>query len=261
MISDQQENERAGTQRRVVARSGHRRGTARNPLQADLLFALPLIATVSGLENQGEGSASLVVGAAVIGAATGWVTSGPFAAVAIGTGAAVAVGVVVAARRMRQVGKALDGPTPDVSQLPAKQALAALSAATGGSASFDSPQMRALDGVAATAEHDPEAALREAERARDQFPRSPLVTAEVARRCTALERHDAAASNASDAIRLALDGGMNPMAAKLLAEFETYRDDFSLTTAHRERLAGAALAAGDVDAAAWCRAHDKDADV
>jgi len=200
-----------------------------------------------------DASTAYLFGAVVVGATLGWVISGPLLAIGLAIASATLTTIIVGARRMGDVGKALDGSGPDVSALPARQALAALSAATGGAGSFDSPQMRALEQVAKKAESDPTGALTDVERLKDEFPRSPLVTAELARRCQAVGQEDAARRAASEAIVLALDGGMNPMAARLLAEFKDYRDGLALDDGQRQRLAGAAEASGDDSGAAWCR--------
>ncbi len=200
-----------------------------------------------------DAHAGALLAAVVVGAGAGWALSGPLAAIGLAVVTATLTTIVIGARRMRGVGRALDGPSPDLSALPAKQALAALSAATGGAGSFDSPQMRALDAVAEKVEGDPEGALAEADKVREQFPRSPLVTAELARRHDALGHHDDAGRWAAEAIRLALDGGMNPMAAKLLAEFRVHRSALRLDSARRARLAGASQTAGDESGARWCR--------
>ena len=200
-----------------------------------------------------DASTAYLFGAVVVGATAGWMISGALLAIGLGVAMATVTTVIVGARRMGDVGKALDGSGPDVSALPARQALAALSAATGAVGNFDSPQMKALEEVAKKADADPRGALTDVERLKDEFPRSPLVTAELARRCQAVGQEDAARRAAGEAIVLALDGGMNPMAARLLAEFRGYRDDLSLDDGQRRRLAGAAEASGDDSGAAWCR--------
>ncbi|MEM6989794.1 MAG: hypothetical protein AAF721_04840 [Myxococcota bacterium] len=198
-----------------------------------------------------DAHAGTLVASVAIGAGAGWLLSGPLAAIALGVVCATITTVVIGARRMRGVGRALDGPAPDLSQLPAKQALAALSAATGGAGTFDSPAMRALEGVAD--KEDPNTALAEAIRVRNEFPRSPLVAAELSRRHAAVGNDDDAGRCASEAIALALDGGMNPMAAKLFKEFRDRREALTLSDAQRRRLAGAAETADDDSGAAWCR--------
>jgi len=196
---------------------------------------------------------AVLLGATVLGGLVGWWLGGALVGVGLGLalGAAATVGAI--ANRLGRVATALDGPGPDLSELQPKQALATLSALAGGG-QFDSPQMRGLEVVAEKAKDDPSAALGEARRLLVKYPRSPLVTAEVSRRYRAMNDETRACTAAADAIALALDGGMNPMAAKLLAEFKSDRDKFKLSAEHRARLAGAARAAGDDSGAAWCKA-------
>ena len=60
---------------------------------------------------------------------------------------------------------------------------------------------------------------------------------------------------ASEAIRLALDGGMNPVAASFFEEFAPSRDHFDLDDHLLERLALALDARGSDELATWCRAQ------
>ena len=194
-----------------------------------------------------------LLGATVLGAVVGWWLGGAIVGVGLGLALGAVATITAIASRLGRVGTALDGPSPDLSQLQPKQVLATLSAMAGGG-QFDSPQMRALEVVEEKAKTDPTAALGEARRVLVKYPRSPLVAAEVSRRYRAVNDETRASSAAADAIALALDGGMNPMAAKLLAEFKDDREQFKLSAEHRARLAGAARAAGDESGAAWCMA-------
>ena len=193
-----------------------------------------------------------------VGGALGYWLGGVLVGIALAVGACVVAGTAMAIRRMQRVGAALDSAT-DLSGLPPRQALAALGGATGAGAAFDSPQMRALETIKNKAERDPEGALTDCETLRDEFPRSPMVAGELSRRFRAVGREDAARRIGAQAIELALSGGMNPMAAKLLAELEDARDQLDLTPERWSQLAGAASAAGHEDAAQWCRARAADA--
>lgn len=204
-------------------------------------------------QTSGENHNAVVAAAWIGGTAVGWLLGGGVAAVLLGVATPAAVAIVLGARRARRFGAALDAPVPDVSALPGRQALAALAAATRDAANFDSPQLRALEKLDDDSGGDPHRALALAEELMAEHRRSPLVTAEVARRHAAVGNTVQAQRHAGLSITLALDGGMNPMAAKLLAEFRAHRESFELSAAHRRRLAGAATANDDDSGAAWCR--------
>lgn len=193
-----------------------------------------------------------------VGGALGYWLGGVLVAIGLAVVASLLAGTAMAVRRMQRVGAALDSGT-DLSGLPPRQALAALGGATGAGAAFDSPQMRALEGITRKAEHDPQGALTDCEKLRDEFPRSPMVAGELSRRFRAVGREDAARRIGAEAIELALRGGMNPMAAKLLAELDDARSLLELSSDRWTQLAGAADAAGDEDAAQWCRDKATDA--
>jgi hypothetical protein len=148
-------------------------------------------------------------------------------------------------------------PAPAVEMLPPDKALAVLSAATG--AGRDGPGgsevLSELDEIRSQASANPGAALLRAESLKERYPRNPAVAAELARLHGSAGREQKARELAGESIRLALDGGMNPVAASFFEEFEAYRDQLDLDDRLLERLALALDARGSDELARWCRAQ------
>jgi hypothetical protein len=148
-------------------------------------------------------------------------------------------------------------PAPAVENLAPDKALAVLSAATG--AGRDGPGgsevLSELDEIRAQASANPGAALLRAEALKERFPRNPAVAAELARLHGSAGREEKARELAAESIRLALDGGMNPVAAAFFEEFAAARDHLGLDAPLLERLALALEARGSADLASWCRSQ------
>jgi hypothetical protein len=146
-------------------------------------------------------------------------------------------------------------PAPAVEMLPPNKALAVLSAAAG--AGRDGPGgsevLSELDEIRSQAGANPGAALLRADALQKRYPRSPAVAAELARLHSSAGREDKANRLAGESIRLALDGGMNTVAASLFEEFAGSRERLGLDAHRLERLALALDAQGSDELAAWCR--------
>jgi len=146
-------------------------------------------------------------------------------------------------------------PAPVIDTLPPSKALALLSAAAG--AGRDGPGgsevLAELDEIRSQAAANPGAALLRADALRKRHPRSPAVTAELARLHGSAGRDDKANELAGESVRLALDGGMNPVAASLFEEFSASREHLGLDARLLERLALALDARGSDELATWCR--------
>jgi hypothetical protein len=198
-----------------------------------------------------------LAGAFFVGSAIGGAAGGVVIGTVSGIVAAFAVGIGLVVRGAKRTATALDGPAPDIRGLEPKQALAVLgSVASGAGANMldlESPQGRAVEEIRELAERAPPEALTLAHEQARRFPRSGLVRSELARQLLASGDDAVAAQTAGEAIQLALDGGSNPLAARLLVEFFAHRDALGLQPASLRRLAGAAEAGGHHEAAAWCR--------
>jgi len=146
-------------------------------------------------------------------------------------------------------------PAAALETLPPDKALAVLSAAAG--ADRDGPGgsevLSELDKIRSQAATNPGAALLRAEALRKKYPRSPAVAAQLARLHGSAGREDKAHGLAGESIRLALDGGMNPVAASLFEEFSPSREHLGLDAHLLERLALALDARGSDELATWCR--------
>jgi hypothetical protein len=208
-------------------------------------------------DREASTSGVLWLGAgAIVGGAVGW-GAGDVVGGTVGALLATCVlGVGLAIARVKTTATALDGPAPDLRGLDPKQALAVLGSVARGASThaldLESPQGQAVERARQAAQRDPAAGLSVARTIADEFPRSGLVRGELARQLFA-HAHPEAPGVAGEAIALALDGGSNPLAARLLVEFFEHRDALSLPDTSLPRLAGAAEAAGHADAARWCR--------
>jgi hypothetical protein len=228
---------------------------AASPVCATLCVRMQ--ATRDELTGFTAGALVLVFVAAV---ALGWLIGGPVGAVA--GGAIGAFGGVVAGswRGVQRARSMLDVPRVDVRPLPPQQALAVMSAIAGsqsvlGGATFRSALLARLEEIREMAPRDPREALLLASELSDDYPRSPAARGELARRLFAVGDCGAGIIAASEAIALALDGGMNPAAAALFDELGEHRETIVLRAAHLERLARVLENRDDRTGAAWCRAR------
>ncbi len=208
-----------------------------------------------------ESSQSMLwlVAAFGIGGTVGYAAGSIVTATIGGLVSVCVVGVGIAIARARATATALDGPAPDLRGLEPKQALAVLGSVAQGNAAhsldLESPQGEAVEEIQATT--DPVQALALAYRHVDKFPRSGLVRAELARQLLIKGDEEAARAAMAEAIAQALDGGSNPLAARLFVEFFEHRDALDLPPLSLRRLAGAVEAAGHPDAATWCRTQSE----
>lgn len=205
------------------------------------------------------GGLVLVVACTLAPGAYAFFVSGPMVGVlgALG-GALVGLAVFFSARAIRLHRSLEDAPAPQVLSLPPDQALSVLSAmvnrgAGSGGAGLASEVLSTLASISERAESDLSGAIVDAEDLRVRFPRSPAVPAELARLHRKREAPQAAARCASEAIALAVNGGMNAVAARTYAEFEGQRDLLELAPREWEALARVLEARDDPDAAAWAR--------
>lgn len=168
---------------------------------------------------------------------------------AVGVTSAFAAGWILF--RARQADRTRVAAVPDVRNLPPTQALSVMGALVDGGA-FRSELLTELQAIDERIEEDPRAAHEALEALAEKHPRSPAVRARIARTHLALDDAAAAAASVSHAIASALDGGMNPMAARLFVEFEALRDDVELSERHRTALTKTLRAHGHLEAAIAC---------
>lgn len=182
----------------------------------------------------------------LLGGLTGFVVGG-----LLGVTVTAVVGYTRAQASLREP------PAPAIEALPPDKALAVLSAATGAGREGPggSEVLSELEEIRSQASANPGVALLRAKSLKEKYPRSPAVAAELARLHGSAEREEEARKLAGEAIRLALDGGMNPVAASFFEEFAASRDHLGLDARLLERLALALDARGSDELASWCRAQ------
>jgi hypothetical protein len=192
---------------------------------------------------------AVFIGAAVVGLAAGGLI-GAFVGALAGALASV---TVLGLRRIRETDRSLDAATaPKLDGLDRRQVMTVMTAVMGASDAFRSELLDALEEARETASSDPARALEIVRALREDHPRSPAVHAELARLHLAASDEALAIEHATRAIGLALDGGMNPTAARLFEEFAPLRDRFALSSGQYGQLARV-LRAGEADEAAdWC---------
>lgn len=179
------------------------------------------------------------LGGTAVGLSTGGLMGGLIGAVL----GALVPATAISLRQLSRGNRALQAENPIVHGLPPDQALTVLSAAAsrgrdgGGMISFRSQVLIELEQAALLGRTDPAEALQRVRTLAQAHPRSPAVHAELARRHLALHQPVEARASVSHALALALDGGMNPMAAKLVSEFGSLREDLKLSATHAARLA------------------------
>ncbi len=183
----------------------------------------------------------------VVGAVVGLAMAGGLSAVLLGS---------MAARSRRgveglSVGH-IEGLSPQQA-LTVASALVAQQRGESGPPVFHSELLRRVEDIEALLGDDPRRALDQALALGREHPRSPAALAAVARARFALGQDANGVVAVGDAVRYALEGGMNPMAAKLLDEFRAHRDRLELSRRHLERLARVLEVRGDTEGARWCR--------
>jgi hypothetical protein len=169
--------------------------------------------------------------------------------------------VLLALDRYRQHARSLDvveRSAATLAALPPQQALAVIDGmvAAGGRAGLRSELLRRVDGIVARStagECGPEAAYVELLALRREHPRSPAVMHAAAELARATGRLVEAQAHASEALRLALDGGMNPLAGRVFSAFADERERLQLERTHLQRLSAVMAHHGRDDLALWCR--------
>ncbi len=157
--------------------------------------------------------------------------------------------LVLGLQHLRATDRSLDAvPPPVLDGLDAKQAMAVTSAMLGDA--FRSDLLERIE--EATRADDPRAAMAAL---RDEHPQSAAVHAELARLCFASGDDMQGIDSATEAVRRALDGGMNSTAARLFEEFAAHRDRLALAPRHYAQLARVLRTRDAVEAAQWCEAR------
>lgn len=146
---------------------------------------------------------------------------------------------------------------PNLTGLAPAQALSVMGAMAGndGPLSFKSELLTKLEAIDETLDSDPDGALDQLQPLLTSNPRSPAVHLRYARAHRAKGEAEIAAKTVATALRTALDGGMNPMAASIFVEFGPLRNDLDLEDRHLEMLARALGQRGHTDDAAWCKSR------
>jgi hypothetical protein len=199
-------------------------------------------------ELSATSAAALVLGFMVC-VGLGWMVGSLFGAF-VGAIVSATIGIVATSGRTFSRGLREREPIVDASALPPRAALALMSA---GPTTLQSELLGKLDDIRRAADDDPQGALARTIRLRAEHPHTPAVNAQLARCHLAVDQHTDAMAAATEAIRSALDGGMNPTAAQLWSEFEMHREQLALSARHLERLARVLEHRGDADGARWCR--------
>jgi len=188
----------------------------------------------------------------------GYLWSGVGGAFFAGLGVTTTAAVVWFVRKMRAQDRTrLVESAPNLTGLAPAQALSVMGAMSGGEGalSFKSELLTKLEVIDETLSDEPEAALKSLDPLVKSHPRSPAVHLRRARALLGAGDEATSGHAVTTALRCALDGGMNPMAATIFAEFESHRDTLDLEDRHL-RILGKALAQhGHPDAAAWCEAQ------
>lgn len=176
-------------------------------------------------------------------------------------GALVGFAVYFVLRGVRMHRALSDRPAPQVLDLPPDQALSVLSAMVnrdGGGASLASEVLTSLAAIKKKSEEDLDGALVDAEDLRRKHPRSPAIAAELARLHQKRGAEQSTAKAASEAIALALDGGMNSVAGRVFADFESARPMLELEKRHWKGLAKVLEAREMEEETKWCLARAVD---
>lgn len=165
----------------------------------------------------------------------------------------VGVSSIVIMRALRRNRVLLHEPdVPKLTELAPSQAMAVLSALKG--RPLQSDALARIEELERIAEHAPERALARAHELLAEQPRNVPVLLVCARLQFELDHADAAATW-SRALGLALDGGLNVLAAREFDRLAGKRERLELDRPHLLALARALAARGLDDDAAWCRAR------
>jgi hypothetical protein len=179
----------------------------------------------------------------------GFVVGGLFAAAAF----FALTSTIVFMRALRRSRAMLREPeVPELSALAPAQAMKVLSALRG--EPLHSDALARVEELERLAEQAPERALVQLDELVTENPRSVPALLLRARLQFELEHGDAA-SSWSRALTLALDGGLNVLAAKAFDRHVAHREQLELDRPHLIALGKALAARGHDDDAAWCRAR------
>ncbi len=204
------------------------------------------MSAVPGAHPLGSWIAVMSIAAAAV---VGYVTGGWLLAML----AFVAVSTIVFMRALRRSRAMLQEPElPQLGALPPSQAMAVLSALKG--KTLQSEALARIEELERIAEHDAARALVATEEMLADAPRNVPALLLRARLQFELE-HAGAAASWSRALTLALDSGLNGLAARAFDRHVAHRDRLELDGPHLVALAKALAAHGHDDDAAWCRAR------
>ena len=169
----------------------------------------------------------------------GWFAAGWLGALG-GSLMGAAVLVVLNAARTRRSGRSF--PVQNLQGITPEQAAKLLAATPSPNKSqrpmpaFKSDIVTQIEDALQETQDEPRMALARIEQLRDKHPRSAAVWSELVRRRLAVQRPEEAWDALGRAIELALDGGMNSLAAKLATEFPAGVEAIDLGESHASRL-------------------------
>jgi hypothetical protein len=201
---------------------------------------------------------AVVLAVFIGGAVAGLALMGIMGAFLGAFGGAMVSALVLGLRRFREANGSLEGPPPpNLDGLDSRQALTVMTAMMG-AATGDAFRSELLSGLEeARRMSDPERTLEAMEALRQDHPHSPAVYAELARFHLAHDDEARGIDRATEAIRHALDGGMNTMAARLFEEFRPHRDRLALAPRHYAQLARVLRTRDATEAADWCASRSE----
>lgn len=206
-----------------------------------------------------ELSPTATVGLLVLFAASGglgylWAGIGGAFFAGLGLTTVAAVGWFMRKMRAQDRTRIIES-APNLSGLAPAQALSVMGAMTGtdGPLSFKSELLTKLEVIDETLEDDPDGAAEALKPLLASHPRSPAVHLRHARVHRA--KGDSEVETVTTALRTALDGGMNPMAASIFVEFEAIRENLTLEDRHLRMLSKALAQREHAELAAWCESR------
>lgn len=164
----------------------------------------------------------------------------------------VAAATIVTMRALGRHRRALREPDPLGAQLTAGQAIGMLSAMRG--LPLAPSALGRVEVLTQLAERDPAAAHAGVVALLAEAPRNVAALVLCARLAFALQ-HDDAPQRWAEALRIALDTGLNRVAAMAFVAHREHREALRLGAGHAAALANALGANGHAADATWCRAY------